>query len=194
MLGSARAKVTFIPRTVLLRHSDDVLNLKQLSDVARLLFWHASEGGRPQGGNWRPKRLLAEVQCRPLISGRPVQGRGQANRSAKGRQSRQFDGQPVTSGVPPPTDIARPARASRFVPVLLQKLFGGQRLGRKTPRSEWFRPDFRAGLRRRVCPLGYSLGYGRHGSPLRAVSGRLDGPTGLPCGSRLRAGAAYPWA
>jgi len=40
-------------------------------------------------------------------------------------QMRRFDPQPVTSGLPQSTDIARPARLVRFVPILLQKSVEG---------------------------------------------------------------------
>jgi hypothetical protein len=36
-------------------------------------------------------------------------------------QSRHFDRVPVTSGLPRSTDINRPARLVRFVPILLKK-------------------------------------------------------------------------
>ena len=36
-------------------------------------------------------------------------------------QSRRFGRRPMTSGLPPTTDIVRPARLVRFVPILLQK-------------------------------------------------------------------------
>jgi len=37
--------------------------------------------------------------------------------------SRRFDAPPATSGLPQSTDIARPARLVRFVPIVLQKSF-----------------------------------------------------------------------
>ena len=62
-------------------------------------------------------------------------------------QTRRFDPQPVTSGLPRSTDIVRPARLVPFVPILLQKSFWGSERKFLEPLMRFARGDVRGPYR-----------------------------------------------